>query len=136
MIVLDASLMIEWLLGEQNEPTPLHLPQLLAGDKILVPSHWPIEVANVLRTQMRFRNITPVDLSEILERLDQLNVTIEPPISSDEIGPLAVFSHTHDLTSYDGSYVQLAFQRRMTLATLDKAMRSASSRLNIPLLPL
>jgi predicted nucleic acid-binding protein len=128
--------MIEWLLGEQNEPTPLHLPQLLAGDKIMVPSHWPIEVANVLRTQMRFRNITPVDLSEILERLDQLNVTIEPPISSDEIGPRAIFSHTHDLTSYDGSYVQLAFQRRMTLATLDKAMGSASSRLNIPLLPL
>jgi predicted nucleic acid-binding protein len=55
------------------------------------------------------------------------------------MGLLSAFSRqfavTHGLTSYDAVYVQLAIQHEATLATLDKAMRRAATRLNIPLLP-
>jgi predicted nucleic acid-binding protein len=48
---------------------------------------------------------------------------------------MAHFAVTHDLTTYDAAYVQLALHYRATLATLDRAMRAAAVRLNIPLLP-
>lgn len=135
MIVLDASLVIEWLLGDQNLPSSPDLPQLLGDNRLLVPCHWPVEVANVLRTQMLSKKLTPTGLTEVLVRLDELDINIEPPASLDEIGPLAVFSHLNNLTGYDGAYVQLAYQRGLPLATLDNAMRRAAATLRVSLLP-
>ena len=70
-----------------------------------------------------------------MDRLDLLSIGVQPPIDLDEIGPLAQFSLTHGLTTYDAAYVQLALQHGSSLATLDRAMRAAASKLNIALIP-
>ena len=70
-----------------------------------------------------------------MDQFDLLDIRVESPIDLDEISPLAQFATTHDLTAYDAAYVQLALQRRATLATLDRAMRNAAKRLDIGLLP-
>ncbi len=70
-----------------------------------------------------------------MERLDAVTIHVEPAIDLDEIGPLAQFAVTHNLTAYDAAYVQLASQHQAALATLDRAMRTAAATLNIPLLP-
>ena len=135
MIVLDASLMAAWLLGEQSFAYATGLESDLRNMPVTVPSHWPVEISNTLRTHLRAGRLSIVDFHSIMERLDVVTIHIQPSIDLDEIGPLAQFAVTHNLTTYDAAYVQLALQHNATLATLDRAMRSAATTLNIPLLP-
>jgi predicted nucleic acid-binding protein len=135
LIVLDASLAIEWLLDEKPQSALAHAYQALLGEQLMVPSHWPLEIANTLRPDLRDHKISIIDFRDIMERLDRLDIAVQPPLDLDEIGPLTDFSVTYQLTSYDAAYVQLAFQNAAALATLDRAMRAAAQRLNIPLLP-
>lgn len=134
MIVLDASLVIEWLAGDGDEVVP-PLQEILTDAEIVVPAHWPVEISNFLRTRLKQKQVTMRQIEWMLERFDLLQILIDAPIETDEIGPLAIFSSEHGLTSYDGAYVQLAFHRKAVLATLDVAMRQAARRLDIALLP-
>jgi predicted nucleic acid-binding protein len=135
LIILDASVAIEWLLDEKPQSISASVPQTIFTESILVPSHWPLEISNTLRPDLRNRKISIPDFHYIMERLDQLDIHVQPPLDLDEIGPLTDFSVTHRLTAYDAAYVQLALQHNASLATLDRAMRAAAERLNIPLLP-
>ncbi|MEW6451235.1 MAG: type II toxin-antitoxin system VapC family toxin [Pseudomonadota bacterium] len=135
MIVLDASLMAAWLLGEQTYAEATGLGTNLADAPVIVPSHWPIEISNTLRTHLKSGHLSIANFHVIMDRLDLVTIRVEPAIDLDEIGPLAQFSVTHNLTTYDAAYVQLAVQHEATLATLDRAMRAAAMKLNIPLLP-
>lgn len=134
MIVLDASLVIEWLVGDRAQSVP-HLQEILPDSEIVVPAHWPIEVSNFLCTRLSRNQIALAHLQSVLDRLDMLQVHVDSPIEIDEIGPLAIFASEHELTSYDAAYVQLAFHQTAILATLDVSMRNAAQRLNIALLP-
>jgi predicted nucleic acid-binding protein len=135
LIVLDASLIVNWLISGQDIPGAPEMVDLLAADRITVPAHWPVEISNVLRTHIRGGRLTVDSMHDIFARLDMLNVIVEPAVPLDEVGSLANFAITHNLTAYDAAYVQLAFQRRAILATLDRAMRAAALPLDIPLLP-
>lgn len=135
MIVLDASLIAAWLLGESSVAADAALDTYLRDAPVAVPSHWPVEVSNVLRTHLRVGKLSIVDFHDIINRLDLLTVRVQPAIDLDEIGPLAQFAVTHGLTTYDASYVQLALRSSSPLATLDNAMRRAAAALSIPLLP-
>ena len=135
MIVLDASLAVDWLFDWRPAFARSDFNMALADVQVVVPSHWPLEICNTLRPVLRDEKISIADFHAIMERLDLLDIRVEPPIELDEIGPLSQFSVTYDLTAYDAAYVQLALHHQATLATLDRAMRTAATRLNIPLLP-
>lgn len=135
MIVLDASLMIEWLVGNDTRPDMPHLHDVLSDIEIAVPAHWPIEISNFLRTDIRSKKMTAGDIQFMMERLDTLQILIDSPLELDEIGPLAFFANQHGLTTYDAAYVQLAYQRKAVLGSLDIAMRTAAQSLDIALLP-
>jgi predicted nucleic acid-binding protein len=135
LIVLDASLAIEWLFDQSNKAISSNIQDALSTSPVIVPSHWPLEISNTLRPDLRDHKLSIADFHTIMDRLDMLNIRIQHPIDLDEIGPLSQFSVTHGLTAYDAAYVQLALQHQATLATLDIAMRRAATKLNIPLLP-
>lgn len=135
MIVLDASLVIAWLMTEKLPAGDTDAYSDLPDNVLVVPSHWPLEISNVLRSRIKSNRISISDFHDIVERFDLLNVEVQSPLELDEIGHLAQFAVTHELTTYDAAYVQLALQRRVPLATLDRAMRAAATKLNIPLLP-
>jgi predicted nucleic acid-binding protein len=127
--------MTAWLLGEQPLANATGLHTDLRDIPIIVPSHWPIEIGNALRTRMQAGRLSIADFHGMIERLDLISIRVEPAIDLDEIGPLAQISMTHGLTTYDAAYVQLALQHGAALATLDNAMRAAATKLNIPLIP-
>jgi predicted nucleic acid-binding protein len=135
LIVLDASLMAAWLLGERGQPAIHETYVELRSEPVVVPAHWPVEISNTLRTHLRAGRLSIADFHEVIDELDAVGVHVDQPIDLDEIGPLAQFAMTYNLTAYDAAYVQLAIQHGATLATLDAAMRSAATSLNIPLLP-
>jgi predicted nucleic acid-binding protein len=135
LIVVDASLMMAWLLNEPALTTGFDVNEILSDSQVSVPSHWPIEISNALRTNLMGGRLGPVDFHAIVERLDLINVRVEPSIELDEIISLAQLAAAHNLTTYDAAYIQLALSRRCALATLDNAMRRVATKLGVNLLP-
>ena len=135
MIVLDASLMLEWLVGKDGRMAFPDIYEALSQVPVFVPSHWPLEIGNTLRPELRSRKLSVADFYLIMDEFDGVDIRVQSSFELDEIGPLAQFAVAHDLTTYDAAYVQLALQLGASLATLDRAMRAAAAALNIPVLP-
>ena len=135
MIVLDASLMVARILREPHDGVDQDLFTLLDNSQIVVPSHWPIEIANALRTNIRRGRIAQSDVQAIVGFLANFQLTVSAPIQLDEIEALTVFALTQRLTAYDAAYVRMAVEHGARLATVDADMRATAQRLNIPLLP-
>jgi predicted nucleic acid-binding protein len=127
--------MIARLLSESHAGLDDDLYDLLDASQIVVPSHWPVEISNGLWTNVRRGRISPSDIEEISDSLSQFEVAVNPPIQLIDIGALTQFAVAHGLTSYDAAYVRLALEQNAILATLDRAMRNAATRVDIPLLP-
>ena len=135
MIVLDASLMVEWLLRKDRAAVYPTIYAALSQAQVRVPAHWPLEIGNAFQPDLRSSDLSIFDLHELIIEFDHIDIRVMPPLALDEIAPLAQFAASNGLTTYDAAYVQLALSHEATLATLDRAMRAAAQRLNIPLLP-
>lgn len=135
MIVLDASLLIARLLDAHIAGLDGDIYDQLNTTQLIVPAHWPVEIANALRTNVRRGRITPTDFDFIAAFLAKLEVTISPPSSLESIAVLVRFAITHNLTAYDAAYVQVAMEQGAVLATVDADMRAAAKRFDIPLFP-
>jgi predicted nucleic acid-binding protein len=80
LIVLDASLTIDWLFEQQiTSPSSSVYGELLRST-VIVPSHWSLEISNTLQPDLRDNKISIADFQLIMERLDGLAIRIQPPI--------------------------------------------------------
>jgi predicted nucleic acid-binding protein len=131
LIVLDASITVSWLL---DEPSALDLESVLRTERIIVPSHWTVEVGHAILKALRRNTIRQEQLIGIASDLDGLSISVQPPIDVAAIVPLLNFAWEHGLTMYDAAYVQLARNRTAKLATLDKAMGQTAAKLGIEML--
>jgi predicted nucleic acid-binding protein len=134
-MVVDASVMIAWLINEPHLSLDDSIFQLLAERTINVPPHWPAEIANALVVNIRRGRIQQVHLDAFDQRLGSLDLVIHGSPTFDQIKKLVQFAGEQGLTAYDAAYVRLALHCNVTLVTLDSDMRAAAQRLNIPLLP-
>lgn len=133
MIVLDASITVGWLFNEASSSPPID--DILATKSIIVPAHWTAEIGHAALKALRRKIVSPERIDAIGDDLGHIAITIEPPIAIDQMLPMLRFARLHGLTMYDAAYVHLALSRRAELATLDKAMRGAASKLGIALWP-
>lgn len=135
MIVIDASLAIAWLLQEPELLAAPDVYEALPGEIIIVPSHWPIEVASALQVNVR-RGRIPLDTFDtIVTKLASLQPTIDVAVPIREIDTLTRFALDQRLTVYDAAYVALSARYDAALATLDSDMRAAARRLDIQVRP-
>jgi predicted nucleic acid-binding protein len=135
LIVVDASLFTAWLLDEPGQDGRDAAWDIVSGDMMFVPVHWPNEVANALRRAVRTKRISADDIRPIAERVSAFKIEFAEPTQRDQIGDLAVEALEHSLSTYDMAYIRVAHDHQCALATVDGAMREAARRLRIPLLP-
>lgn len=128
--VLDASVTLAWLLGEENDPQADLALRRMEGDQALVPNLWHLEVRNGLLSAMRRGRITRDGPSERLSALRDL------PIRTDRDSDLETaltLAEEHVLSFYDAIYLELAARQATPLATLDKALARAASACGLSL---
>ena len=135
MIVVDASLVIALILREDNvDRSDLVYGALQAG-QLMVPAHWPAEIANALWANQRRGRIPIGRLDDIIEELFSFKPIVDVAPTAERISSLVQFAEVEKLTVYDAIYVQLARACNASLATIDRDMRACAQRLDIPLLP-
>lgn len=135
MIVVDASFLVGWLLNEPARFAEQNLWTTLVDESVLVPAHWPNEVANALRRAVRRKRILLKEIRPTLHDLSFLDVRLSAPPGIAEIEALTKDALRLDLSVYDLQYINLARIHQLPLATLDAAMRTAAHGVNLLVLP-
>ncbi|MCB9583764.1 MAG: type II toxin-antitoxin system VapC family toxin [Polyangiaceae bacterium] len=135
--VLDASIVIGWLLGEAEVARQAHAvrSRFESGEVALVPSLWALEVANSLVVNERRRRIDAETVEAGFRILRALPVRVASTSTRTVLDHVAVLARDQQLTSYDALYLRLAIQRNLPLATGDKkGLVRAAEALGVPLL--
>ncbi|NPA30807.1 MAG: type II toxin-antitoxin system VapC family toxin [Chloroflexi bacterium] len=124
--VLDASVALAWAFRNEDNPYVARVLRSLKMAWAWVPTIWPLEVANGLLVAERRQRLQPGEAEDFLQYLAHLPIEViygpETTVGQ-EILPLA---RETGLSVYDASYLHLALQRGVPLATQDRRLRQAA----------
>ena len=130
-LVLDASVVVAWLLADEDEPSASVVLTRLEAEVALVPDVWHVEVRNALLVAERRRRVRPGEVDDCLRRVRELAVRTDKEPDIDAAFALA---RTHRLSVYDALYLDLALRAEAPLATLDKALARAADAAGVALI--
>jgi len=122
--VVDASIAASWFLPDEATPGATALARRAAREYPTVPSLFVHEMRNLLIMAARRGRVSETHVRQQFEELEKLRKTIADPRESGAILRLAV---KHGLTGYDATYLALAIDRGLPLATLDKPLAVAAT---------
>jgi len=131
-LVVDASVALAWALPDENSPYADAVLAVVEREGLRVPDLWAREIANGLAVAYLRKRITSTDEKAFLAALSHLRIQVE-----ETSGALIVIRDGtaaalhYGLTAYDAAYVDLAARERLTLATLDTAMRKAAEQAGV-----
>ena len=122
VLVVDASVSVDWLLGDELDPRAAAALTRMSEEGALVPQLWHLEVRNALLVAERRGRLSA---NQVDMRLADLHTL---PIHTDASPDLAIafaLSRAHSLSFYDSLYLELALRHRATLASLDGGLIQA-----------
>lgn len=132
--VLDSSIALALLYGDEAIPSAQKILKRLARDGAWVPSIWRLEIANSLQCSVRRKRIDAAFRDASLADLSALPIEIDEQTNSFAWSATLKLAERCGLTLYDASYLELALRLNLPLATLDKELRAAATQMRVPLL--
>jgi predicted nucleic acid-binding protein len=122
--IIDNSVVCAWLITEQSTPYSIAVKSKLLDAKAFAPPLLPLEYSNVLRTGCKRGRIDAGKAQALISAVSNLPIVIEAvSASASEIFALSI---RYDLSSYDASYLALALQLMLPIATQDEALMQAA----------
>lgn len=131
--VLDCSVSAAWCLKDEASDEARRYLGLLSEGEAVVPALWTVEMTNVLVHAERRKRMTGEDAALALDLLDQLPIVIVEA-GTNVMRRVRAVAFRHGLTAYDASYLDLAIERRIPLASLDRGLRAAAKAARVSLL--
>lgn len=133
-LVLDSSVTLAWVFGDETTPAIRQVFEGIAERGAVVPGLWWLEVANSLTMAVRRKRIDAAFRQAALSDLALLDVTTDQQTASLAWSETLALADKHHLTVYDAAYLELARRRGLPLATLDQELRAAASAIGVALL--
>jgi predicted nucleic acid-binding protein len=131
--VVDNSVVISWCFKDETNNYADTVLDRLTELVAVVPSIWPLEVVNVLLVAERQKRLSESDSIRFLTLLSQLPIFVEYE-RSEMMKELLALARSHNLSSYDASYLDLAMRKGVPIATLDNKLIEAAKRIDVPIL--
>jgi predicted nucleic acid-binding protein len=128
MTVVDASVVLKWLLVEPSEEAEALLEKHLnGGDPLVAPELLYYEIANVLVTKTK---LTAQETSELFGYFMDLQIEAYS-LGADEYKTAIDLAHRYKLSVYDAAYLGLAMALDTRLVTADRrpATRAAATKI-------
>lgn len=129
--VLDASLTLSWFFEDERTPAADAVLDLVTNKGAVVPALWNLEVINGFLFAIRRKRV------DVLFRDSAISQLAAMPIVADEhTGAYAWTTTLHladrcRLTPYDAAYLEVALRRKIPLATLNQALRTAAQMVGV-----
>ena len=133
LFVLDTSVAMAWCFADEASPYAYHVLDALAENQAIVPVIWPLEVANVLCVGERRQRLQAADIMRFTELIRALPIVVDELQLNRALGAVLALARSHQLTSYDAAYLELAIRERLSLATQDARLSAAATRIGVPL---
>jgi len=133
-LIIDCSITMAWCFADEATVETARVQDRLIAEAAVVPSHWFLEVVNVLVTAEKRERIASADVTSFLHLLAALDIQTDHETSTRAFDHLPALCRSHRLTSYDAAYLDLAVRRRLPLASLDDDLRQAAIGLGIEVL--
>ncbi len=132
--VLDNSVAMRWLLASPKKSDQAYsetvLQSLVAADAI-VPHLWHLEVVNVLVAAEKRHELDPGEVERFIAQLEGLPIQIDNLTAHKAFNRTLSLARTYKLSSYDAAYLELAIREGLPLATLDRNLAKAASKVNV-----
>src|SRR5665213_1999904 len=133
-IVLDSSATLAWIYGDETTDAVRRVFETVAEDGAVVPALWRLEIANSLTMAARRGHIDMAYRRDALADLGLLDIATDPHTDAQAWSATLDLAERFRLTLYDAAYLELARRLAAPLATLDHALREATTSLGLPLL--
>src|SRR3954471_6463422 len=104
-LILDTSLTLAWYFADEANPYADAVAQSLAWGEAMVPSLWPLEVANALVTGERRKRSTEAQASTFLARLGTLPIVIDDETDARAWTDTLSLARAHNLSAYGAAYL-------------------------------
>jgi predicted nucleic acid-binding protein len=132
--VVDASVTMAWCFEDEVDMRAERALDRLRTEDAYVPSVWPLEVANVLIVAERRGRLTASQSAQFLALLRSLPITVDA-VAADGIWDAVMdLARSHQLSSHDACYLELARRLALPLAAADGRIRNAAGVAAITLL--
>lgn len=134
-VVVDASATLAWCFEPEATVASDALWTRANEVGLLVPPHWPVEVASVLRVGELRRRITSEEADEFLWLLNMLVIEVDQDGASQAWHGVMRLARDAGLTAYDAAYLELAMRTGQPLATRDASLIAAAVKHGVVLVP-
>jgi predicted nucleic acid-binding protein len=133
--VLDASVAVAWCFDDEaTKFTEGVLDLISAGAEALVPSIWPLELANALLMAERRKRIALAKVTALLLRIAELPISVRATDAKQAFQQILSMARQQGLSQYDAAYLELAVREGLALATLDGELQRAAKATGVELL--
>jgi predicted nucleic acid-binding protein len=132
-LVIDCSMTMAWYFKDEATPYTNVVRAGLATERAVVPSLWPLEVANVLLMAERRKRSNPTRAAKWLRYLSALPIATDGETASRAFQPIVSLARSHGLTTYDAAYLELAQRRGIPLASLDSDLKKRAQAIGVAL---
>ena len=120
-----------WCFLDEVSPYVQSVLSAFSSQTALVPSIWPLEVANVLVVGERRGRLTNAERLRFLTILRALPIEVETSTKEHVLGAVLNVAKDNNLSAYDASYLELAMREGVPLATLDEKLLTAAKELGV-----
>ena|SRR5581483_9579176 len=127
MIVVDASMAISWLIEDDSSRETESTLDFATSKGSFVPGNFYSEITHALLKAERHGRIDDGIAASALDMILSIRFTTEFPIQHVVLN----LARAHGLTAYDASYLAVALQRGLPLATKDTHLRNIAQKLNL-----
>lgn len=127
-VVADASFCGAWILPDETSVDAAALLEEIecGAVALVVPSLWLYEMGNLVKSACRRKRLTETAARSAQELVGQVPLALCDVPSPEAGEAILELSLKHDLSAYDGSYLELAKRLKTPLRTADQKLRAAA----------
>lgn len=127
--VLDCSITVAWFFQDEADAYSNGVLDFLKKSVAYVPAFWQLEVANAFLMAEKKKRVSQANLVQAIAEIKLLPIEIAQD-EPDAIG-LINLARRYNLSIYDATYLDLAMQFRMPLASKDNGLNAAAKKCGI-----
>ncbi len=129
--VLDASVAASWFFEDEGGDYAASVLEDLNESEALVPTLWPLEIANVLIMAERRGRCSEAEAARFIELLENLPITIDENTAHRATHATYQLAREYGLTAYDAAYLELAMRLGAPLATMDRQLAESARKAGV-----
>jgi len=131
--VLDCSVTMAWCFDDEATPYTDGVRDSLAELRAVVPSLWPLEVANAAVVGERRKRLDEARSRRFIVLLEALPIVVDDETAARAFRDVIHLARAYQLSAYDAAYLELAVRRGLPLACLDGKLKAAAASAGVAL---